>query len=71
MDSKELMELLKIHGLEVAEDVATTTVRAVFATIPTIIKTTPTPFDDLLLPMLPAVEKVILDLCDKIDGEEG
>lgn len=68
---KELVELLKAEGLDIAEDTAIALVKAVFKVIPELVLKTENKMDDLLIPILAVVEPKILELLDKIDGEEG
>lgn len=68
---KEIVELLKGKGLDVAEDVAIKAVKGVFEVLPVIIAKTENKYDDLLLPILGILEGEIVRLLDKIDGEEG
>jgi hypothetical protein len=71
MEQKDLVEILKKHGLNIAEDTATVAVKAVFKAIPDIVIATENKYDDLLVPVFSVLEPKILELIDKIDGQEG
>lgn len=72
MDLKEMIkEEFKKSGLDIAEDAAVAAVKAVFSIIPKVIIATENKYDDLLLAVLPIIEPKILEMLDKIDGQEG
>jgi hypothetical protein len=63
-------DILKEHGLDVAEEMTAQIVKATFKILPVIAKSTPNKFDDLLIPVLSVLEPKVLALVDKIDGED-
>jgi len=71
MDFKLLIERLKDKGLDVAEDSAKVVVVETLAWLSGEVKKTGNPFDDLLIPVLPIVEREVLKLVDKIDKKIG
>jgi len=71
METKSLGDLLKEKGLDVAEDAAKLVVEAVFEFAEEAVKKTENKYDDVALAILPVVKPIVLDLVDKIDGEEG
>ena len=72
---KELTEELKTKLLAAAksegEDLAKEAVKIIFPLIQKLVLETENKIDDMLVALLPIAEKQILDLLDKIDGEEG
>lgn len=68
---KEIAELLKGKGLDVAEDAAIKAVKALFEILPMIVAKTENKYDDMLIPVLGVLEPKIIELLDKIDGEVG
>lgn len=72
MDLKEMiMAELKKSGLDIAEDAAVAVVKAMFVLFPKIVIATENKYDDLLLAVLPVLEPKVMELLDKIDGQEG
>jgi hypothetical protein len=71
MDKAKLAEILKQNGLDLAEDTAKMAVKAVFKVLPEIVKETENKMDDILIPLISVVEKPVMELLDKIDGQEG
>ena len=71
MSKAIIAEILKKHGLDIAEDVAVLAVKSVFNALPEILLATENKFDDLLIPVLGVVKEPIMKLIDKIDGEVG
>lgn len=71
MDSKTLAEVLKKHGVEIAEEQAVAFVKGVFKALPEIAAATPNKVDDLVVPLLSVLEPKILEALDKIDGQVG
>lgn len=67
---KTLLEELKKEGLNIAEDAAVGAVKAVFKALPRVVLASENKFDDLLIPILGVVEPKVLELLDKIDGED-
>lgn len=68
---KMILDELKKEGLNIAEDTAIAAVKAVLKVVPKVVSETENKVDDLLIAILPVVEGPIMDLLDKIDGEEG
>jgi predicted histidine transporter YuiF (NhaC family) len=62
---------LKAKGMDIAEDTAVALVKAVLELIPEVVAATPNKVDDLLIAIIPVVQPALMDLLDKIDGEEG
>ena len=71
MDKKELKEILKEQGLDLAEETVTTVVKGVLKALPAIVTATENKIDDLAIPILLVLEPVLLSYVDKIDGKEG
>jgi len=71
MDFKLLLDDLKAKGLDMGEDVAKELVISVFDWLSAEVAKTDNKVDDLLLAVLPVVRPMLMDLIDKIDGEEG
>jgi len=67
---KVLLKELKAAGLNVGEQAVEEIIKSVFKASTAFIIATPTPVDDFLLPVLPALEKRVLELADKIDGKK-
>ena len=70
-DLKVLVEKLKARGLDVAEDAAKGLVEDVFSFVEASVKESATPYDDILLGILPVVKAQTLGAIDKIDGQAG
>jgi len=70
-DVKALAEKLKARGLDVAEDVATEVLGAVFEFFEESAVLSENKYDDLLLAILPMLKSEALKAIDKIDGEVG
>lgn len=70
-DLKDLVERLKPHGLELAEDSAKVLVEQVLAWVKDSALASENKFDDLTLAVLPVIEEYVLKQVDKIDGAEG
>lgn len=71
MDYSNLIDGLKDKGLDVAEDVAKEVIAIVFDFAEQAIKDSENKIDDLALGALPMIKEFLLDVADKIDGEEG
>ena len=72
MDKTDLKAILKEQGLDLAEETVTTIVKGVLKALPSIVKATETPIDDMIvLPLLSVMEPVLMSYIDKIDGKEG
>lgn len=67
-DLKALVEKLKAKGLDVAEDAAKVIVEESFAWVEESAKLSATPYDDLLIAVIPVMKKEVLKAVDKIDG---
>ena len=67
---KEIMKVLKEQGLDLTEEMVVTAIRASAAMLRTVIKLTPTKFDDLALPIITPIESLLLGFADKIDGND-
>lgn len=65
---KVLLDELKKQGLDIAEDAAISTVKAVIKSLPAFFKATENQWDDLLIGLLPILEQPLLKALDKIDG---
>jgi len=68
---KMIVEELKNNGLEIGEDAAVMVVKALFNIVPKIVLATDNKIDDLLIAILPLIERPIMAALDKIDGVEG
>ena len=68
---KELLDALKAKGLDVGEDVAMELVKLVFPFLGRLVLLTENKVDDMLIAVLPIIEKQVIELLDKIDGKEG
>jgi len=67
---KEIKEILRKHGAYIAEDVSVSVAKGVLKALPEILQATDNKFDDLLIPLISVIEPKILEILDKIDGEE-
>lgn len=71
MSAKQvLLDELKKQGLDIAEDAAMSTVKAVVKALPPFFLATENKYDDLLVGILPVIEPSLLQVLDKIDGED-
>ena len=70
-DGQALVEKLKARGLDVAEDVATEVLGAVFEFFEESAVLSENKYDDLVLAILPMLKNEALKAIDKIDGEVG
>ena len=66
---KVLVEELKKHGLDIAEDAAVSAVKAMVKSLPPFFLATENKYDDLLIAILPVLEPALINALDKIDGE--
>lgn len=71
MDKKELVEILKAKGLNIAEDTLKDALDALFLVAEEVVKKSENKYDDLLLVILPQIKPYILEAVDKLDGEVG
>jgi len=68
---KNISEILKKHGLDIAENAVGSTVAGIFDALPEILLATENKYDDMLIPLLGLIRPQIMMLVDKIDGVEG
>lgn len=68
---KKLLEDAKSEGLNLAEENVKKIAKFLFKIIPELAKETETSIDDHLAPFLVLAEPMVMELIDKIDGEEG
>jgi hypothetical protein len=68
-DLNELLGKLKAKGLAVAEEMAKDVVEAVLDWVSESAKASQTPYDDMLLVVLPKVKEFIMSEVDKLDGQ--
>jgi len=69
MDFKALVEILKGHGLEIAEDAAEQVVKSTLEWLEAEVVKSENKYDDLLLAVLPVLKPMIFKMIDKIDGK--
>ena len=67
----KLMEEAKKEGLNLAEDSVKKTIEFLFAAFPQIAAASENKIDDAVIPFLGLAKPLVMDLVDKIDGEEG
>ena len=70
MEFKALVEILKGHGLELAEDAAEKVVKSTLEWLEAEVVKSENKYDDLLLAVLPVLKPMIFAAIDKIDGKE-
>lgn len=70
-DTKELVELLKDKGLDVAEDAAVVLLESVFDWVQASAIKSENKVDDIVAGLLPAIKPYVLEQIDKIDGKVG
>jgi len=70
MEKSEVMGVLKSEGLDVAEDMAVNAVRAAFKILIMLAPKVSQTAGAIIAPMLAVLEPRILELLDKIDGED-
>lgn len=71
MDYKPLVDKLKAHGLDLAEDALKLMLPEVFDWLEVEIAKSPNKYDDMLLVAFPVIKKQLLEYVDKIDGQAG
>ena len=71
MDFGKLVEILKDHGLDIAEEAAKVLVEDVLNWVEQQVIASPNKYDDLVLAILPILKPKLLEAIDKIDGEVG
>ena len=64
-------EILKKHGLDLAEDVTREIAIKLFEALPEIAEVTETKVDDAIMSALPMMKPFLMEMIDKIDGKEG
>lgn len=70
-DIKDLGEKLKSRGLNVAEEALGGVVEDVLGWLESSVKESATPYDDVLLGVIPLVKAELLKQIDKINGHPG
>ena len=70
MDLKLLVEELKPHGLELAEDAAKKVLETTLDWLVAEVVKTENKVDDILVAVVPVLKPVLMDLVDKIHEEE-
>lgn len=70
-DLKDLAAKCKEKGLDVAEEGAKVLVQSVFEWVKESAALSKTPYDDMVMVVMPQLEKMALSEVDKIDGHEG
>lgn len=70
MDQKEIVEILKDEGLDIAEEMAVQAVKGAIKLIKQMLPKINPVVNMLLAPMLDQLEPVLLGIIDKIDGED-
>lgn len=71
MDKAQLVEMLKLKGLDIAEEALKDVVEAVFQVAEEAVKASENKYDDLLLVILPQVKPLVLAAIDKLDKQVG
>jgi len=70
-DLKELGNVLKGKGLDVAEESLNILFDSVVEWVEESAKISATPYDDMAMLVMPQLKKLVKEAIDKIDGEEG
>jgi hypothetical protein len=70
-DLQSLVDGLKDRGLDVVEEVAVEVLEECLEWLEESAHLSDTPFDDVVLVVLPKIKEEILKLIDKLDGEVG
>ena len=65
-----LVDELKKEGLDIAEEAAVAAARAIIRVLPMIALKTENKIDDMFVPVLTIMEPKIMEMLDKIDGED-
>jgi len=68
-DVKELVEILKVNGLDLAEEAAELAVKSVLEWVEKSADLSENKYDDLLKAVIPMVKPMLLKGLDKIDGK--
>ena len=66
-----LVDKLKANGLDLAEDAAKVAVESIFDWVAESATASENKIDDVIAPLLPILKPHIMEMIDKIDGEEG
>lgn len=67
----EIVKVLKEQGLEVTEEMVVIAIKASVAMTRKIIELTPNKWDDLALPLITPLEKLLLGFADQINTEDN
>ena len=67
---KEIVELAKKEGLDLVEDMAANAVRTAFAILRALAPRLKGESSLIVLPIIAAIEPILMRLVDKIDGED-
>ena len=70
-ETKALVEKLKGHGLDLAEDAAMIMAECVLDWAAEEAVKSENKYDDLIVALVPVIKPVIMEYADKIDGKEG
>lgn len=70
MDKKEITDILKAEGLDLAEDMAVQAVRVAFRIMIAVVPKVSNGLGAIIGPLVQIVEPQVLALLDKIDGED-
>lgn len=70
-DVKELVEIVKSKGLDIAEEGAKVAAISVLEWLEKSAIASPNPYDNLLAPFYPIARQKVLEQIDKIDGQVG
>lgn len=68
-ENKTIGEILKHHGLDVAEEVAMKAVSAVLRAVPDIAQATGNKYLIMVAPFASMIERPLLEIIDELDGE--
>lgn len=70
MENREIVDILKSEGLDLAEDLAVNAVRGAIKLIKEMLPKVNSLVAMLISPLLDQLEPILLGLLDKIDGED-
>lgn len=70
MEKSEIIDVLKVEGLDLAEDLAVNAVKGAISLIKTMLPKVNSMVAVLLIPLLDQLEPVLLGMLDKIDGQD-
>jgi len=68
---KMIVDGLKEEGIEIAEEAAIATAKAIFKIIPVVVAATPNKIDDLLIPVLAVVKDPVIKVLDNINKADN